>query len=121
MNKTVVTMLAVGALSTLTACPNMTGRHKIVAEDEAREWAAEISLNVDAISCREKDTDGDGYVSCAIKTKDGQIQGNERVFAFVRPHGLLTTWFIREQGRSRLKSLGRELRRRPTMTDFIKA
>lgn len=77
MNKTIVTLFAFGALVPLTACPNMTGRHKTVAEDEAREWAAEVNLDVDAVSCREKDTDGDGYVSCTIKTKDGQLLERE--------------------------------------------
>jgi hypothetical protein len=56
------------------------------------------------------------------ETVPEKIQGSERVFAFVRnPYDLLATWYVREQGRSRLKALGRELRRRPTMADFIRA
>ena len=77
MKHTVLGLLAVTALFTLTACPNMTGAHKGVAEDEAKAWAAELKLDVDAVTCREKDTDGDGYVSCTIKTKDGKLLERE--------------------------------------------
>lgn len=70
-------LVVVAALFTLTACPNLTGAHKSVAEEEAREWATELNLEVDAVTCREKDTDGDGYVSCTIKTKDGKLLERE--------------------------------------------
>jgi len=76
MHKT-LTLLALPVLLTLTACPNMTGAHKSVAEQEAKDWAAELKLEVDAVTCREKDTDGDGYVSCTIKTKDGKLLERE--------------------------------------------
>lgn len=77
MKNTTTGLLAVATLLTLTACPNLTGRHKSVAEEEAKEWAAELNLEVDAVTCREKDTDGDGYVSCTIKTKDGKLLERE--------------------------------------------
>jgi hypothetical protein len=77
MTQNTTGLLAFAALFTLTGCPNMTGAHKGVAEDEAKEWAAELKLDVEAITCREKDTDGDGYVSCTIKTTDGQLLEKE--------------------------------------------
>ena len=77
MTHTTTGLLAIASLLTLTACPNMTGAHKGVAEDEARTWAAELKLKVEAVTCREKDTDGDGYVSCSIKTTDGKLLEKE--------------------------------------------
>lgn len=77
MTKVASTFVALGALFTLAGCPNMTGGHKSVAEEEAKMWAADLNLELDAVTCREKDTDGDGYVSCTIKTKDGQLLERE--------------------------------------------
>lgn len=77
MKQMIPGLVAVAALFTMTACPNLTGAHKGIAEDEAREWAAELNLEVDAVTCREKDTDGDGYVSCSIKLKDGKLLERE--------------------------------------------
>jgi hypothetical protein len=71
MHNTITGLLAVTALLTLTACPNMTGAHKGVAEEEAQAWAAELDLKIHSVSCVEKDTDGDGYVSCTVVMADG--------------------------------------------------
>lgn len=71
MRHTIPGLLAIAALSTLAACPNVTGAHKDVAENEAREWASELGLDVKSVSCVAKDTDGDGYVSCTLVMGDG--------------------------------------------------
>ena len=76
MHKT-ITLLALPALLALTACPNMTGAHKGVAEDEAKEWAKELDMDLKSVSCVAKDTDGDGYVSCTLMMGDGSTKAVE--------------------------------------------
>ena len=78
MKHTTTSLLAISALLTLTltACPNVTGAHKGVAEGEARGWASELGLEIKNVSCVEKDTDGDGYVSCTIVMADGVTTKN---------------------------------------------
>lgn len=71
MTRTTSILLTVGALFTLAGCPNTTGAHKGVAEDEAKGWANELGLEYKSVSCVAKDTDGDGYVSCTFLMKDG--------------------------------------------------
>lgn len=71
MRQTIPGLVALATLSTLAGCPNMTGAHKDAAEKEAREWAAELGLDVKNVSCVAKDTDGDGYVSCTLVMGDG--------------------------------------------------
>jgi hypothetical protein len=36
------------------------------AEDEARKYAKSLGLEIKGVSCTERDSDGDGYVSCSI-------------------------------------------------------
>jgi hypothetical protein len=56
------------------------------------------------------------------ETVSDKMTGNERVIAFVRnPYDLIVTWFLREQGRSRMKYLGRILGHPPTLAEFIEA
>ena len=77
MTRTASMLLTVGALFTLTACPNMTGAHKGAAEEEAKEWATELGMKYTSVSCVAKDTDGDGYVSCTFMMTDGTTKGVE--------------------------------------------
>lgn len=43
------------------------------AEVEARQYAHDLGFEVKGISCANRDTDGDGYVSCTLSvTKDGK-------------------------------------------------
>lgn len=56
----------------LAGCPNVTGRHKTVAEEEAKAWAEELGLEYSNASCVAKDTDDDGYVSCTLLLADGK-------------------------------------------------
>jgi hypothetical protein len=46
------------------------------ATTEAREFAKSMGMDVSGVTCADRDTDGDGYVSCAIgvKMKGGGIQ-----------------------------------------------
>lgn len=44
---------------------------KVKAEKQAREWVTDMGFSKDAhVSCVNRDTDGDGYVSCTIKQGD---------------------------------------------------
>jgi prepilin-type N-terminal cleavage/methylation domain-containing protein len=36
------------------------------AEEEARKYGMQLGLEVKGVSCTNRDTDGDGYVSCSI-------------------------------------------------------
>lgn len=40
------------------------------AEDEARAYAKSMGIEIFGVSCMNRDTDGDGYVSCSLSTKD---------------------------------------------------
>jgi len=44
------------------------------AEDEAREYASKMGMTIKGVSCMNRDTDGDGYVSCTLNAveKDGK-------------------------------------------------
>jgi hypothetical protein len=44
-----------------------------LAEEEARNYAAKMRLTLKGVSCMNRDTDGDGYVSCTLNVveKDG--------------------------------------------------
>ena len=44
-----------------------------VVTNEAREYAAQLGMNVKGVSCAKLDTDGDGYVSCSINTGTGLV------------------------------------------------
>lgn len=44
---------------------------KELATQEAKAFAAEMKLQAESISCAERDTDSDGYVSCTISIQDG--------------------------------------------------
>lgn len=46
------------------------------AESQARKWGADMGLNITNVSCANRDTDHDGYVSCTVGTKNdkGEIQ-----------------------------------------------
>ncbi len=46
------------------------------AESQARQWGRDMGLNVTNVSCANRDTDNDGYVSCTVATKNdkGDVQ-----------------------------------------------
>ncbi len=39
------------------------------AEKEAHKWAASMGYDIQGVSCVDRDTDGDGYVSCTVNVK----------------------------------------------------
>jgi len=47
------------------------------AEEEARAYARSMSIEIFGVECMNRDTDGDGYVSCSLSTKDKN--GNQTV------------------------------------------
>jgi hypothetical protein len=53
---------------------NFTGLHKTVATNQADEFARELGLEVQHVACVKQDTDGDGYIACTFKLKDGSTQ-----------------------------------------------
>lgn len=44
------------------------------AEEEARAYASKMGMTIKGVSCMNRDTDGDGYVSCTLNVveKDGK-------------------------------------------------
>lgn len=48
---------------------NVSGSSARDANAEAREWARNMGLDVQGVSCTGIDTDGDGYVSCSVSSK----------------------------------------------------
>ncbi|HEY8097320.1 MAG TPA: prepilin-type N-terminal cleavage/methylation domain-containing protein [Methylobacter sp.] len=43
------------------------------AAAEAKQFANQLHIDNTGISCADRDTDGDGYVSCTIAAKDGRL------------------------------------------------
>ena len=50
------------------------GNHKETAEANAREYADALGYSVRGVSCTNRDTDGDSYVSCDLVLEDGTKQ-----------------------------------------------
>jgi hypothetical protein len=48
--------------------------YKEDAEQSAKEFAEELGLEIDRISCADQDSDNDGYVSCTFKLRSGEIK-----------------------------------------------
>ena len=40
---------------------------------DAREWATEMGYVVQGVRCMDYDTDGDGYISCSVKTSESLL------------------------------------------------
>lgn len=49
----------------------ISGLDQSAAEKEAKLWANKMGMVDAAISCVKIDSDGDGYVSCTVLTKEG--------------------------------------------------
>lgn len=47
------------------------------SEDHARQWAKELGVEVQGVSCVNQDSDGDGYVSCTVKRGNGELMAIE--------------------------------------------
>jgi prepilin-type N-terminal cleavage/methylation domain-containing protein len=47
---------------------------KGTAEEEARAYAQSMGMKIEGVSCMNRDTDGDGYVSCSLSVvgQDGK-------------------------------------------------
>lgn len=54
----------------VTKCSSSQG----TAEEEARAYASKMGMEIKGLSCMNRDTDGDGYVSCTLNVveKDGK-------------------------------------------------
>lgn len=51
----------------MSSCHNSKGK----ATEEAQTFAREMGMKVKGVSCAERDTDGDGYVSCTVSVDQG--------------------------------------------------
>jgi len=65
------------ALLLFSGCPNLTGAHKDVAQEQAHKYAQEMGIDLAHVSCVRQDTDGDGYVSCSLKDAAGETMSLE--------------------------------------------
>lgn len=74
------------------------------AEDEARKYGTSLSLDVKGVSCTNRDTDGDGYVSCSISyTDNGKLS--------IMPVECASRWTINNDG-CKAQNLGGVIRNR---------
>lgn len=70
---TAATAIISGALVGLFSSPaNLLGWHKSSAEENAKTWAKDTSIDLKSVVCNGQDTDEDGYVSCAFHL-EGEI------------------------------------------------
>lgn len=67
------------------------GENKKIAEEEARQFAADLGFTpetIQGVACSSSDSDSDGYVSCAIMIKNKEQPLNaECVAAYSIGHG----------------------------------
>ena len=74
-------MIAVGILGILVVLGVAAFRgctdSKASAEEEARAYAQSMGINLKGVSCMDRDTDGDGYVSCSLSV--AQKNGEDRI------------------------------------------
>ena len=70
---------------------NSCSSSKGTAEDEARKYGVSLGLEVKGVSCTNRDTDGDGYVSCSISYIDnGKIS--------IMPVECASRWTVNNDG-----------------------
>ncbi len=67
-------ILGVGGYAGCQACYNYSGANKDKAEQEARDFAKSLGMDLKGVQCNKHDTDGDGYVSCTFNLGDGKVQ-----------------------------------------------
>ena len=71
--KQAIILLAL-AVSGCGAYYNYTGDNKEKAEQEARDFAKSLGMDLKGVQCNKHDTDGDGYVSCTFNLGKGNVQ-----------------------------------------------
>jgi prepilin-type N-terminal cleavage/methylation domain-containing protein len=62
---TILGVLSVGIIWGFGSCSPNSG-----VEEEARNYAKSLGLNVEGVSCTKYDTDHDGYISCSVSYKE---------------------------------------------------
>ena len=68
--------IALASLLSLTACHgfyNLNGAHQRKAEKEARAWADGAEMPDASITCKKKDSDGDGDVTCTVAANGERV------------------------------------------------
>lgn len=66
------------ALPTLLLLLLVAANHQ-PPEDAARQWAKDLGLTVQGVSCTQVDTDNDGYVSCTLALDKADNDGNKLI------------------------------------------
>ena len=64
-----------------------SGRNKTIAIDEAKAWANEIGLKYKGVTCSDRDSDNDGYISCTVLPEVGDIVNVECAAAYTIASG----------------------------------
>lgn len=78
--KVLVALFSLGFLFALMAAVvSACEDQKAEATASAKDYAEEMKWDVNAISCVNQDTDGDGYVSCTISVKEGEAKVDKHV------------------------------------------
>lgn len=62
----VLGIICAGGMYALRGCQSNSG----TAEEEAQAYAKKLGLEVVGVSCTDKDSDDDGYVSCSVSHKE---------------------------------------------------
>lgn len=70
---TIIALMVLAIPSGYVAGKIYYGNHKSAAEEQARTYSKEMGYNIKGLSCTNRDTDGDDYVSCTISTSEGQV------------------------------------------------
>lgn len=58
----IIGIVIAGIIHGFQSCSSQSGS----AETEARNYATQLGLSVKGVSCTDRDSDGDGYVSCSV-------------------------------------------------------
>ncbi len=62
---------------------NCAGCNTADVPANARAWATSMGMKPTGVQCVTRDTDGDGYVSCTIRSEDGKLQNIECAGGFL--------------------------------------
>lgn len=75
----VLSVVAIIAIIGMLFLGGAMGWNKESAEKNAQVFISGLELDVDKLQCNGNDSDGDGYVSCTFKMKDGSTRQYECV------------------------------------------
>lgn len=82
----VLALIIIALVATCAAGPNYLGWNKSAAEKNAKAWAKEMDIDMTHAVCNSRDTDGDGYISCAFHIGEGVQTFECAGWTFIMPH-----------------------------------